>query len=139
MWREDQENGGHEFPKMEIVDVPSMAGQCLGGATCVICGAVLPGRAAVRLRECQLRACRSCGSWTCFPRSSPPKQAALHDNADYFEHPYFKLRRVITPAHRRRCHDLFRRLSAALELSTLRGLRLLDIGCDTGLFLRTAQ
>jgi SAM-dependent methyltransferase len=124
---------------MEIAEIPNASGQRPQTGTCVVCGAALFTRAAVRLGKCQLRACRSCGSWTYFPRGSALTQAALHDNDDYFDHPYFKLRRVITPGHRRRCQDVFARLSAGLELSSLQGQRFLDIGCDTGLFLKTAQ
>jgi 2-polyprenyl-3-methyl-5-hydroxy-6-metoxy-1,4-benzoquinol methylase len=40
---------------------------------------------------------------------------------------------------RRRCRDIFSRLSIACGLIQLRGQRLLDVGCDTGVFLRTAR
>jgi SAM-dependent methyltransferase len=106
---------------------------------CAVCGRALSSRAAVRLRAARLVACASCGSWTYFPRGGSAGQAALHDSEEYFDHPYFALRRTVTPAQRRRCRDVFARLSDAIDPSRLRGARLLDIGCDTGAFLKAAQ
>jgi 2-polyprenyl-3-methyl-5-hydroxy-6-metoxy-1,4-benzoquinol methylase len=106
---------------------------------CAICGSHLSGDITVRLGRSCLRACAQCGSWTYLPRASAADQAAIHDNDDYFSHPYFDLRREVTPAQRRRCRELFERLSPPLDLSSLHGQRLLDVGCDTGVFLRTAR
>jgi 2-polyprenyl-3-methyl-5-hydroxy-6-metoxy-1,4-benzoquinol methylase len=108
-------------------------------ATCAVCKTVLPRRVAVRVATCCLYTCGTCGSWTYFPRGGAAGQAALHNNDVYFDHPYFMLRRTPTLAQRRRCQDVSARLSAALQLSSLRGQRWLDIGCDTGLFLKTVQ
>lgn len=93
----------------------------------------------MRLQGAYLRECQSCGSWTYLPRSSADRQAALHDNGAYFEHPYFQLRRSATPSQRRRCADIFARIGEAVNLASLRGQRWLDIGCDTGLLLKAAQ
>jgi 2-polyprenyl-3-methyl-5-hydroxy-6-metoxy-1,4-benzoquinol methylase len=112
---------------------------CVAENDCAICGRRLEIQPIVRLRKSCLRACRTCGSWTYFPRGSAAEQAALHDNAAYFEHPYFALRRVITPAQRRRCSEIFARFSTAMDITSLRGEPLLDIGCDTGLFLKAAE
>jgi 2-polyprenyl-3-methyl-5-hydroxy-6-metoxy-1,4-benzoquinol methylase len=106
---------------------------------CAICGSYLSERSAVRLGRSCLRVCAQCGSWTYFPRAGTADQAAIHNSEDYFSHPYFELRRTVTAAQRRRCRELFLRLSPPLELATLKGQNLLDIGCDTGAFLRTAQ
>lgn len=116
----------------------ALIGPDCGVMTCAVCGTALTRRIAVRLEQCCLRPCGSCGSWTYFPRSSAATQACIHDNADYFDHPYFKLRRSMTAAQRR-CRQVFTRLSTALEGSSLRGQRVLDIGCDTGTFLKAAQ
>jgi 2-polyprenyl-3-methyl-5-hydroxy-6-metoxy-1,4-benzoquinol methylase len=111
-----------------------------GSATaCAVCHAPVGQDAAVRLGKSRLTACRECGSWTYFPRPTPAEQARIHDDSEYFDHPYFELRRRVTPAQRRRCRDIFSRLSAACGLTQLRGQRLLDIGCDTGVFLRAAR
>jgi SAM-dependent methyltransferase len=66
-------------------------------------------------------------------------QAEIHDTADYFDHPYFKLRRALTMRQRQRCNDVFQRLSAVVEINRLRGQPMLDVGCDTGAFLRAAK
>ena len=91
----------------------------------------------VRLRRASLRLCANCGSWMYSPRGSAAEQAALHDNAEYFDHPYFARRRTVTPAQRHRCRGVFQRL--AVEPGRLRGERVLDIGCDTGTFLIAAR
>jgi 2-polyprenyl-3-methyl-5-hydroxy-6-metoxy-1,4-benzoquinol methylase len=125
----------HSIIKNEGVDVSS------GGAdtACAVCNAVLEEKTAVRLGGSSLRACRSCGSWTYLPRASAAGQAAIHDSDDYFDHPYFKLRRSVTASQRRRCRDIFARLSVALDIASLHGEPMLDIGCDTGIFLKAAQ
>jgi len=108
-------------------------------AGCVVCHVPLSRNVAVRLGKSGLYECRSCGSWTLLPRVTASEQAGIHDDADYFDHPYFKLRREITPRIRGRCRDVFARLSSALEIASLRGERFLDIGCDIGTFLKAAQ
>jgi 2-polyprenyl-3-methyl-5-hydroxy-6-metoxy-1,4-benzoquinol methylase len=92
----------------------------------------------VRLARAHLKACPACGAWTYFPRPTQERQSALHDNSSYFDHPYFELRRASSPEQRRRCRRIFARLAAAVDVTALRGQRLLDIGCDTGAFLATA-
>jgi 2-polyprenyl-3-methyl-5-hydroxy-6-metoxy-1,4-benzoquinol methylase len=106
---------------------------------CVICGGVLREQAAVRLGRSYLRACPACGSWTYFPRGDSAEQAALHDSEEYFGHPYFSVRRGVTEAQRRRCRDVFARISIGVDIAALRGQRMLDIGCDTGTFLKAAE
>ncbi len=123
----------HKRPVVELGDHPASA------VKCAVCEGVLTKQVAVRLGESSLRTCASCGSWTYVPRTSASQQASIHDSSKYFEHPYFKLRRGVTPAQRRRCRDLFNRLSTHLDVASLRGERLLDIGCDTGSFLQAAQ
>jgi 2-polyprenyl-3-methyl-5-hydroxy-6-metoxy-1,4-benzoquinol methylase len=39
---------------------------------------------------------------------------------------------------RRRCRQTFTRIDAAVSIESLKGQRVLDIGCDTGTFLRAA-
>ncbi len=93
----------------------------------------------MRLGKCSLVACRSCGSWTYQPRPGASAQAKVHDSSEYFEHPYFELRRAITPRQSQRCREVFERLSGDLDINSLRGERILDIGCDTGIFLKVAE
>jgi 2-polyprenyl-3-methyl-5-hydroxy-6-metoxy-1,4-benzoquinol methylase len=82
--------------------------------------------------------CSQCETWSSLPRVDTSHQAALHDSAEYFDHEYFKARRQITQHVEKRCRQVFERLTAAIDTSSLRGLRLLDVGCDTGTFLECA-
>ena len=123
------------MPTQEISNQRASSGH---EETCVACGASLQGNVEVRLQDSQLRRCGSCGTWVHFPRPDPVKQAAIHDNEDYFDHPYFKLRRGVDQAQLRRCRQIFDRLSVAADIPWLRGRRLLDVGCDTGAFLSAA-
>ena len=124
----------HPTIRREELDVPAGS-----AGACAVCNATLDDRITVRLVCSSLHACRSCGCWTYLPRASVAGQAAIHDSEDYFDHPYFKLRRIVTPSQRRRCRDVFARLSVAVDITSLRGECLLDIGCDTGTFLKAAQ
>jgi 2-polyprenyl-3-methyl-5-hydroxy-6-metoxy-1,4-benzoquinol methylase len=106
--------------------------------SCAVCGALLHGEPKVRLRNSRLQGCETCGSWTYLPRCSASQQAAIHDTGEYFDHPYFALRRNISPALIRRCRGIFGRLEKATGIAAFRGQRLLDVGCDTGAFLEAA-
>jgi SAM-dependent methyltransferase len=110
----------------------------VSGPSCAACAAALGEAPMVRLGPARLEGCRCCGSWTYLPRPTPAEQAAVHDNADYFEHPYFRERRQDAVAARRRCRLAFDRLGAVVPLERLRGRRMLDVGCDTGALLRAA-
>jgi 2-polyprenyl-6-hydroxyphenyl methylase/3-demethylubiquinone-9 3-methyltransferase len=105
---------------------------------CVACGASMDNHVKVRLVGGQLRACAVCKTWVYYPRPDQTEQSSIHDTPDYFEHPYFKLRRTLNPAQLRRCTQIFQRIAGAIDLSGLRGRRMLDIGCDTGAFLLAA-
>lgn len=88
-----------------------------GWATvCAVCRAPVGENATVNLGSSRLTSCSGCGSWTYFPRPTPGDQAKIHDDPDYFDHPYFELRRRVTPVQRRRCRDIFSRLSIACGL-----------------------
>lgn len=106
--------------------------------SCVICGATLRSQPEVRLGKSHLNACEACGSWTYLPRPSSSEQAELHDTEEYFDHPYFALRRGVSPVLIRRCRGIFARLESEINIAALRGQRLLDVGCDTGGFLQAA-
>jgi len=92
----------------------------------------------VRLESSRLVGCRSCGSWTYLPRLTANEQMDLHTTGAYFNHPYFRHRRQRADLARHRCREAFTRIAAGVDLQTLRGERLLDVGCDTGSFLATA-
>jgi 2-polyprenyl-3-methyl-5-hydroxy-6-metoxy-1,4-benzoquinol methylase len=105
---------------------------------CIVCGAAL-NSLHLRVGDVQLFRCPDCATWTSHPRIGAVEQAAIHDSDAYFDHPYFAGRRGLTLRARQRCRDVFRRLSAAVDLPSLSGQRLLDVGCDTGLFLECAR
>lgn len=107
-------------------------------ANCAICGHSLTGIKRICLRRSQLWQCCNCKSWTYLPRPDAVTQAAIHDNADYFEHPYFQARRSAQRQIDRRCRLIMQRIGAGMDLSILAGEPLLDIGCDTGAFLASA-
>jgi 2-polyprenyl-3-methyl-5-hydroxy-6-metoxy-1,4-benzoquinol methylase len=95
-------------------------------------------RPRVRLNGASLTECVDCQSWIYAPRPDQSVQAAIHDSAEYFDHPYFDLRRAVTPALRTRCRMTFDRIGRCTDLQSLRGQRMLDIGCDTGAFAQCA-
>jgi 2-polyprenyl-3-methyl-5-hydroxy-6-metoxy-1,4-benzoquinol methylase len=72
------------------------------------------------------------------PRPTEAAQAALHDAAEYHEHPYLVHRRRNVAALDRRCRAIFERIGMFVDLATLRGERVLDVGCDTGDFIASA-
>ena len=103
---------------------------------CAICEARLHQPPVVRVGKNRLVPCGLCGSWTCLPRPDAREYTALHDNPDYFEHPYFQQgRRKVTRALEARCREIFTRIAKGIEVEKLRGERVLDVGCDTGTFL----
>ena len=107
-------------------------------ASCVACGTILDEPPIIRIESASLTRCGSCGSWTRFPRPSAQDQAEIHSGAEYFAHPYFKGRRKIKVKRPRRCCEVFARLNTVVDVRSLQGQRLLDIGCDTGSFLADA-
>lgn len=74
---------------------------------------------------------------TALPRPKPGDVIALHDSADYFDHPYFARRRADTERARMRCAGIGQRLGPS-TVASLHGRRHLDIGCDTGGLLEAA-
>jgi SAM-dependent methyltransferase len=102
--------------------------------TCVACQA--PDlRLFVSTQQISLYRCAACDSLTALPRPSEASLTNYHDAPAYFDHPYFERRRRDLERLDSRCRDVFRRLArVAPELSPA-GMRHLDVGCDTGLFL----
>lgn len=104
-------------------------------ADCAVCGASMGECEFVRLNTAGLLQCGYCESWTYLPRPSDQAQAALHDTAEYFEHPYFQSRRNDKSLNFKRCREIFAVVDKVLRIESLRGERLLDVGCDTGSLL----
>jgi SAM-dependent methyltransferase len=86
----------------------------------------------VQLNSYQLWACVECASWTLLPRPALSDQSAYHDTGAYFDHPYLVLRRAHTEAVERRCDAMLQRIAKVFDVTSLRGQRILDVGCDTG-------
>lgn len=103
-------------------------------AACVACQGPLRASAWTRIATGYLHQCIACGSLTGVPRPGTAAQAALHDQDEYFDHPYFTLRRDAALADRR-CREIFNRLASVVPANRFRGARHLDIGCDTGAML----
>jgi SAM-dependent methyltransferase len=105
---------------------------------CPVCRGELGAPPRVQIGSATLTECRTCETWVYWPRPDQSAQAAIHDSPEYFDHPYFDLRRGITAALRTRCRLTFDRIGHCVDLETLRGQRFLDVGCDTGAFARCA-
>jgi SAM-dependent methyltransferase len=100
--------------------------------TCPICDGALRDRATVELSGCAIYQCRSCGSGILWPRPDQTALSATHDDAEYFNHPYFESRRdaeADNPTYDERLSRLTPLLANAAAA------RVLDLGCDTGTFM----
>jgi len=104
---------------------------------CPVCASVAPMRREVALRYGAIHRCAACGSGVLLPRPDAGALLALHSSDSYLSHPYFDARRAAAPSLQAtfdaRLRSLERRIGA------LAGKRLLDIGCDTGLFVEHAE
>jgi 2-polyprenyl-3-methyl-5-hydroxy-6-metoxy-1,4-benzoquinol methylase len=103
-------------------------------AACCACGSseLTP---FVSTRQIALHRCRACQGLTAVPRPTPHALTAHHDTDVYFNHPYFEHRRRDLARIEARCRDVVQRLRTAVPDFSPAGLRHLDVGCDTGLFL----
>jgi SAM-dependent methyltransferase len=104
---------------------------------CPACGCHGPESIVLRLTWGSFHQCPSCETWSVSPRPTNAEQIALHDDATYFEHEYFGIRRSEQQRIDARCRDIFQRL-ADRPSNGFRGQRLLDVGCDTGGFMEAA-
>lgn len=105
---------------------------------CAACQSSLASAVCVHRGEAFLVQCRECGSWTYFPRPDIREQEEFHNTPQYFQFEYFVLRRRAQNSINRRCRNVFHRIGKCLDVDTLQGKRILDIGCDTGGFLTSA-
>jgi SAM-dependent methyltransferase len=101
--------------------------------TCPICAGALQSRPTVPLAGCAIHRCRSCGSGILAPRPDQSALSATHDDEEYFNHPYFESRRDAEAPNP--TYD--ERLARLRPLLPDPGAaRVLDLGCDTGTFMR---
>jgi 2-polyprenyl-3-methyl-5-hydroxy-6-metoxy-1,4-benzoquinol methylase len=126
------------FPCERVAQSSQVSSGADRAATCVACNGELGQNAYFEHATIQLFACGNCGSLTALPRPRAERQAALHDNAEYFEHPYFELRRRRSRAVERRCNETLAAISMGIDVRDLHGQTHLDIGCDTGAFALAA-
>jgi hypothetical protein len=71
-------------------------------------------------RSITLYRCDACHSLVAWPRPTLGEQTALHDNPDYYEHPYFERRRGLTAAVERRCRAAFACIGKCVDLTYAR-------------------
>jgi 2-polyprenyl-3-methyl-5-hydroxy-6-metoxy-1,4-benzoquinol methylase len=104
-----------------------------GDEACPVCGSPELDFTGVALPYGRISRCDGCGSGILLPRPSRQELAATHARDDYFDHPYFESRRQLTPPLAHRYGMRLRELEA--RIGPLRGRRILEVGCDTGLFM----
>lgn len=103
---------------------------------CPCCGCA--GNAlSARLTHGQIVRCRNCGTYRVMPARSRWALQAVHEQNAYFDHPYFKARRLTTDLRRAERFD--RILRTAFSDGVPANASLLDVGCDTGAFMTFAQ
>lgn len=100
--------------------------------TCPICDGTLRDRATIALNAAAIHQCRSCGSGIMWPRPDQSTLSATHDDADYFNHPYFDSRRD-AEADNPTYDERLDRLEPLLRNPAT--AQILDLGCDTGTFM----
>jgi len=110
---------------------PPLAGEC------PVCATVGPMPREVALRYGAIHRCAACGSGVLLPRPDARALLALHSSDSYLAHPYFEARRSAAPSLRATFDARLRSLER--RLGRLAGKRMLDIGCDTGLFVEHAE
>ncbi|MFM9939184.1 MAG: class I SAM-dependent methyltransferase [Hyphomicrobiaceae bacterium] len=101
--------------------------------TCPVCRSELLVPTSVALSYGRLHGCTGCGSGILLPRPTQHDLSAQHANDDYFDHPYFEARRQLTPDLAYRYGERAAELVALI--GPLAGRRVLEVGCDTGLFV----
>ena len=104
---------------------------------CPVCRSLRARKPAVRLSYGAIGTCPDCGSGILEPRPSQQALSEIHGTEEYFNHPYFELRRDITPGIRRALEARLDRIEA--HTGQLTGKALLDVGCDIGHFVEHAQ
>lgn len=102
--------------------------------TCPLCAGKLRVQPTVRLNEGAIHTCLGCGSGILWPRPDQAALSALHDNTEYFHHPYFAAHRTTADDSIPIFEDRLRRLRPLLR-GPSSDLVVLDVGCDTGGFM----
>jgi 2-polyprenyl-3-methyl-5-hydroxy-6-metoxy-1,4-benzoquinol methylase len=103
---------------------------------CPVCGSCDERPPVVHLRYGAIRTCGRCGCGILEPRPTQGGLRALHSDETYYKHPYFEQRRDANAAMRRMSERRLRDIERLV--GPLREKRLLDVGCDTGVFVEFA-
>lgn len=80
--------------------------------------------------------CPQCGLARVFPPRSPERLADIHNTSEWFNDPYFDRRDLSQDHFLAKNRTL---LNLLADGRTVKGARLLDVGCDTGSLLRVAR
>lgn len=102
-------------------------------AVCPVCHSARFVATGVAMTFGRLHGCRDCGSGFLLPRPSQDDLSAQHADETYFEHPYFESRRELTADLAYRYQERARELEHLI--GGLAGKSVLEVGCDTGLFI----
>jgi 2-polyprenyl-3-methyl-5-hydroxy-6-metoxy-1,4-benzoquinol methylase len=100
---------------------------------CIVCARPTNMKPLVAVSFGSLAKCASCGLVRVWPPRSAEQLASLHRTEEYFNHPYFKARRALDHANVAGKNRAL--LANALGKRATKGLKHLDIGCDTGALL----
>jgi 2-polyprenyl-3-methyl-5-hydroxy-6-metoxy-1,4-benzoquinol methylase len=84
-----------------------------------------------------IKACPDCSMERVYPPRTQEQLNALHADPAYFNHPYFTARRSLNDSSRRESYRKIVREMFPQQVPS--GVRLLDVGCDTGAFLDVAK
>lgn len=103
---------------------------------CPVCDSRSSRNTTVRLTYGHINGCPDCRSGILEPRPTQESLAALHGGDEYFDHPYFESRRHLTAEAERAAEARLRSIERVM--GPLVGKRIVDVGCDVGLFVEHA-
>ena len=106
-------------------------------ADCILCGREVEHEPLCDVSFGSIVRCRECSLIHIWPARTDREMVALHNDPEYFNHPYFIARRDVDRNSARLRHRNL--LKEVVGEHPSPGLKLLDIGCDTGAFLLVAR
>lgn len=91
----------------------------------------------VDLGETGIYFCNGCSSGVMLPRLQQSELTSLHTDSSYYEHPYFQVRRTLSDSLKKEYQSRLDKINQFFEIVPEQTL--LEVGCDTGLFLQYAE